>query len=180
MKKSLILVTAAFASMQTLSAGLLQLDNITGMFTDGPLTGTSIEGFIEVEDNGLITGTADTTPLTMGDGVIVDLGFEFSTPDLVFFDLFDDLDPFITFSNGQITGIDYFGSNLDGEFLDVTYDAFQPDLASGIAIQFEDALGNVSTGVLDLPVNVPEPSTYALIAGVSALVVLRMRRRAKA
>ncbi|WP_309399346.1 PEP-CTERM sorting domain-containing protein [Cerasicoccus maritimus] len=175
--KNILLLAAAALAAPLASAGLLQLDPITGSFDTGPLAGTGITGFIVVEDNGLTSGTADTNPLTINDGTIEDLGFQFTTTELVYFDLYDDLDPFITYDMGMITGIDYFGSSFDGSFLDITYDAYQPDLASGIAIQFEDSLGNISTGTLSLPVNVPEPSTYALMVGLATLTLAYVRRR---
>ncbi|WP_309383361.1 PEP-CTERM sorting domain-containing protein [Cerasicoccus frondis] len=176
MKNILFLASAALVAPMA-TAGLIQLDSITGSFNSGPLSGTEISGFIVVEDNGMTAGTADTNPLTINDGVIDDLGFQFTAGELVYFDLFDDLDPFITFDMGMITGIDYFGSNFNGEFLDITYDAYQPDIFSGIAIQFEDSEGNISTGTLSLPVNVPEPTTYALVLGLAMLTFARLRKR---
>ena len=179
MKNILLLASAALVAPLA-SAGIITLDPIAGSFTTGPLAGIDISGFIVVNDNGATTGTADTNPLTTGDGSIDDMGWQFNAGGLVFFDLFDDLDPFITFDMGMITGIDYFGSNLNGEFLDITYDAYQPDLSKAIAVQFEDSNGNISTGTLALPVNVPEPTTYALIAGFGVLTLAYVRRRRQA
>ena len=97
--------------------------------------------------------------------------------DLIFFDLFDDLDPLANFDNGQFTGLDYQGTNLDGDLLDVFYDAFALDAASGILVTYESFGGDVSTGTLDLPTNVPEPSSFALLLGVAATSSVLLRRR---
>lgn len=162
----------------SLQASLISL-NFTGEFTSGSLSGTTIDAFIEIEDNGLLSGTADTDPLTGPDGSLDDLSFEFEpTPgNTIFFDLFDDLDPLANFSNGQFTGLDFVGNNIDGDLLNVFFDAFAEDAASGIFVEFESFSGDVSTGTLDLPTNVPEPSSYALLIGIAATGCVMLRRR---
>jgi len=178
MKKIKTILLSSCLLTGGLHAGLIQLA-FTGEFTTGPLTGTPIDAFIQIEDNGLVSGTADTNPLTNPDGDLLDLFFEFEpTPgDFVFFDLFDDLEPLATFDNGQFTGLDYVGTNFDGDLLDVFYDAFAADAASGIFLQFESFSGDVSTGTLDLPTGVPEPRSYALLAGIVTVGCVLLRRR---
>lgn len=173
MKK--LITFAALALLTHSSYAILITQNFTGSFTTGSLSGQTINAFIEIDDMGLISGTADTNPLTIGDGSFDDLGFTFSGG--IFFDLFDDLEPLATFSNQTFVGLDYFGTNLDGEQLDVFYDAFAEDAASGINLIFDDGSGNLSTGTLNLPTAVPEPSTYGLIFGMLALGFSIMRRR---
>lgn len=178
--KFIALFAATCALSATASAAIISIDPLTGVFTDGPLASTPISGFLEIEDNGLASGTADTNPLTTGDGTFVDFGLEFTFFDdeLVHFQLFDDLDPLATFAGGQLTGLDYFGQHFQGYFLDVTYDGFQPDVASALQVSFEDASGNISTGTLNLPVNIPEPSTYAAMIGLVCAIMAWRRRRA--
>ncbi|NBB80011.1 MAG: PEP-CTERM sorting domain-containing protein [Verrucomicrobia bacterium] len=176
--KTKYILLAGLITAGSLQASLISV-NFTGEFTSGSLLGTSITGFIDIEDNGLFSGTADTDPLTNPDGDLVDLGFEFEpTPgDLIFFDLFDDLDPLANFSDGEFTGLDYFGTNLDGDILNVFYDAFAPDAATGILVNYESFSGDVSTGTLDLPTNVPEPGTYGLLLGLAVGTGVLLRRR---
>jgi hypothetical protein len=175
--KTNIAILATLASTALASANLISIDPLEGGFTDGPLASFTITGFIEVDDRGLISGTADTNPLTLGDGDFLDFMIEIETGAGIFFDLFDDLDPLATFDNGQIVGIDYVGENLDGDRLNVFYDAFATDELSGILVQYESFAGDISTGTLALPVGVPEPSTYAALLGALALGVVAWRRR---
>lgn len=178
MKK--LISTAALVIVAQGAHALPIIQNFTGSFTDGDLSGFSIEAFIEIEDNGLLSGTADTNPLTLDDGELVDLGFDIlDTGDnpFTFFDLFDDLEPLASFDDGTFVGLDYFGENFDGDQLNIFYDAFAEDAASGISVVFEDFNGNLSNGTLNLPTNVPEPSTYAAIFGLAALGFAAFRRR---
>jgi len=177
MKKIKTILFSSCLLTGSLQASLISL-NFTGEFTSGSLTGTAINAFIEIEDNGLTSGTADTNPLSNPDGGLLDLSFEFEpTPgDFVFFDLFDDLEPLANFDNGQFTGLDYVGTNFDGDLLDVFYDAFAADAASGIFVQFETFGGDVSTGTLDLPTAVPEPGSYALLVSIATAGCVLLRR----
>lgn len=173
------IIGAALLTSQAQAATII-LDPIEGEFTSGALTGITLTAFIEIEDNGLFSGTADTSPLTTGDGDFIDFGVEIDDTFLIFFDLFDDLDPLASFEDGALVGLDYFGTNLDGEQLNIFYDAFAEDENSGISVSFDDGFGNISLGTLDLPVNagvIPEPSTYALFAGLATLGFVAYRRK---
>jgi hypothetical protein len=178
MKK--LISTAALVIVAQGAHALEFAQNFTGSFTDGLLAGYTVDAFIEIEDNGLLSGTADTSIITTGDGDLLDLGFDiFDTGDnfFSFFDLFDDLEPLASFESGTFVGLDYFGTNFDGDQLNVFYDAFAEDASSGITVVFEDFNGNISNGTLNLPTNVPEPSTYAAIFGLVALAFAACRRR---
>jgi len=171
-----LLVYASVFTVQIVSANLIAIDPFAGAFNEGPLAGVQIEGFIEVDTNGLLSGTADTLPTTLGDGDLVDFGVQFETAEIVFFDLFDDLDPLATFDMDQVVGIDYFGTNFDGDNLNIFYDGFAEDALTGITVQYESFNGEISTGTLDLPTAVPEPATMALFLGFIGLGFAYLRR----
>lgn len=180
MKKTIAI--AALAATAQSAFAFTFFTPFTGMFTEGDLTGYTIDAFIEIEDNGLFSGTADTNPMTLGDGDLFDLGFTINDEMgdfFTFFDLFDDLEPLATFEDQSFTGLDYFATNFDTQQLNVIYDAYAADAASGILVTFTDASGNISTGTLDLPTAVPEPSAFAALAGVLALGCAAARRRRK-
>jgi hypothetical protein len=177
--KKLVFTAALVIAAQGAHAFLINQD-FSGVFTDGDLSGYSIEAYIEIEDNSLLSGTADTDPSTLGDGDLFDFGFEiYDLGGNYFTDfvLFDDVAPLASFENETFVGLDFFGTNYNGEQLNVFYDAFALDAASGISVVFEDFSGNISNATLNLPTNVPEPSSYAALFGIAALVIAVARRR---
>jgi len=177
MKKYITILLACVAA-NSASAVLVDLDPIEGTFTEGPLSGLAIEGSIEIETNGFESGIADTE-LPALEGEIINFNFTvdpFGTP--IFFELFDDSGfPTVTFSNNEIVGFDYAGVNGDGDSLNLFYDAFASDADTGIYVEFVSFEGDASYGTLNLPTNVPEPSTYALLFGSAALALAFVRRR---
>lgn len=172
-----VILTAQAASAQSF------IQVFTGQFTDGDLSGFSIEGLFKIETDGQSSGTADFdgfgTDILEFDFVINDLG-GFLFTDFVIDDdplalaTFDTIAPAV---DPQVTTFDYFGENFVGEFLDFFYDAYASDPSTAFAVSYDDGFGNVSNATLDLATGVPEPSAFAAIAGCLALAVVAMRRR---
>jgi hypothetical protein len=170
------------AAASVASADLITLTTIVGQMTSGPLSGQSIEAFIEIEDNGFVSGLA-TTAITPLEGEIVALEFNLGTSGLFFFNEFDDPFAFVTFDNATtsstpIVGIDYAGTNLNGDSLNIVYDAFAATPAQAYSVEFVSFSGDTSTGTFDsavLPVNVPEPATVGLLFALGSLVGWRRR-----
>lgn len=178
MKKSLLaLVGLAIASGA--SADIIELNQVIGTFTDGDLAGQEITAFIQIEDNGFESGIADTAIVPI-EGTILAMEFDIGDSGLNFFTEFDDTAPFVLFDNSNafatIVGFDYFGVDLDGDVLSIVYDAFAPNEAQGASVEFESFSGDVSTANLsNLPYNVPEPSAFAPLMGLAALLLIRRR-----
>ena len=158
--------------------------NFTGEFIDGVLNNHTIEGFIEIDTDGQSSGTADIEITTSGPELF-DFSIEILDPSDGFvtsFDLFDDLSPLADFdtiapaTEPSVVGMDYFGTNFLGEQLNLFYDAFASDAASGISVVFDDGVGGISNGTLDLATAVPEPNAFGLLLGLGALVGVLTRR----
>lgn len=183
MKKSSKVILSVLLAAQAASAQSFT-QFFTGQFTDGDLSGFTIEGLFEIETTGQPSGTADTDGFGMEinefDFVVFDLSDNLFTEFLIDDDLIGALATFETFPPAVepiVTTFDYFGENFAGEFLDFFYDAFASDPSTAFAVSFDDGAGNVSNATLDLATAVPEPSAFAAIAGVMALSLAAMRRR---
>ena len=181
--KKIILLIALLGSVSMLSAqSFIQV--FSGSFTDGALNGYTIAGEFEIETDGQASGTAEYLPVS-GPEI---LGFTFEIFDLtdsLYTDFIEADDPFAlaTFEtiapsiDPQVTTFDFVGTNFSSETLDFFYDAFAATPATAFSVSFDDGFGNISNATLNLPTNVPEPSAYALIAGVVVMGLVAGRRR---
>ena len=186
--KNTLIVAALLSGAQILSAQSF-IEAFSGVFEDGALDGFQIEGFIEIDTDSQVAGTADLS----GVGPQIEF-FEFlilnpnlAAPNNVFsefleFDSIND-DALATFdtiapaTQAQVTTFDFLGTNIEGETLDFFYDAFADSPATAFAVSFNDGFGNISNATLDLPTAVPEPSAFALLLGAVALGLGATRRR---
>ena len=157
-------------------------DAFSGSFTSGDLSSEFIFGSYEIETFGLSSGDAVEIDFLNTEGLFNSFSISFfDGMDLYEFDLDSDPSAEASFANGQVVGFDYFGTDDLGNTLAFTYDAYQSSAATAISLVFTDAFTtNQSVGTLDLAVGVvPEPSSFAMGAGVLALGFTACRRRIK-
>lgn len=181
-KLSLCILVVLFAQAAS-AQSFIQV--FSGQFTDGDLSGFTIEGLFEIETAGQPSGTADTDGFGMEilefDFVINDLGSNLFSDFLIDDDLNGDalatFDTIAPATEPQVTTFDFLGENFAGETLDFFYDAYASDPSTAFAVSFDDGFGNISNATLSLATAVPEPSTYGLILGAVAIGLAVIRRR---
>ncbi len=177
--KNILSVCALVAVTSFASAAVIELNPLEGSFTTGDLTGFTISGAVSIETNGFGQGLADTSGFSEGDLLIFTFNIlDLSNAVVASFVLANDPLAAASFFGSEIVGFDYLGvDDFDNE-LNAFYDAFAPIESAGIFVTFTDSLNNVSTGTLNLPVNVSEPSALGGIAALGAVLVALRRRAA--
>ena len=140
-------------------------------FTAGPLTGQSVQGTFSVDGDDCPDGNCDGVfdpngPLNLVsfditiNGFAFDMAKDFRFPDF----------PSVSFSTGDVVGIDYASSA-----------SFDPRLViSGVALTFLKDSGDSFGSIADVDQRaVPEPATLTLLASGLAVTALRRRRGAE-
>lgn len=182
LKKMTCFIGGLLVAAASLQAVLLT-DTFSGSFTSGDLSGEFIFGSYEIETFGLTSGDAVEIDFITTEGLFNSFSISFfDGVDMYEFDLDSDPSAEATFANGQVVGFDFFGTDMLGNTLEFTYDAYQPTAETAISLVFTDFFTtNQSVGTVDLATGVvPEPSSFAMIAGFIALGFSACRRGKRA